>query len=67
MIVHNNNMVIGMFEDLDKAQRQWRERTLFGRQRRRRPWRRLLLVLVGGLTLLLWQEEVLAWLAELIG
>lgn len=56
-----------MFDDLDKAQRQWRERSLFKRQRRRWPWLRMVLLTGGAVALVLWQEEVLAWLAVLVG
>jgi len=56
-----------MSDDLDKAQRHWRQRSLFKRQRRRWPWLRIVLLTGGTVALVLWQEEVLAWLAVLVG
>jgi hypothetical protein len=55
-----------MLDDLDKAERQWRERSLFRRRGggRRIRWLLLVAVVTG---LLVWQDETLAWLADLLG
>ena len=56
-----------MLDDLDKAERQWRERSLFARRRGRGRWLRWLLLTAVAAALLVWQEETLAWLADLLG
>lgn len=67
MIDHTIYAEITMSDDLDKAQRHWRQRSLFKRQRRRWPWLRIVMLTGGTVALVLWQEEVLAWLAVLVG
>ncbi|MEW6646698.1 MAG: hypothetical protein AB1450_05830 [Pseudomonadota bacterium] len=55
-----------MLDDLDKAERQWRERSLFRRRRGGGRWWRWLLLIAVASALLVWQEETLAWLADLL-
>lgn len=57
-----------MLDDLDKAERQWRERSLFARRRGGgRRWLRWLLLTAVAAALLVWQDETLAWLAGIMG
>lgn len=56
-----------MLDDLDKAERQWRERSLFARRRGKARWLRWLVLAIVAAALLVWQEETLAWLADLLG
>jgi hypothetical protein len=55
-----------MLDDLDKAERQWRERSLF-RRRGGGHWVRWLLLVAVATGLLVWQDETLAWLAGVLG
>lgn len=56
-----------MQDNLDKAERQWRERSLFSRRRGGGHWLRWLLFVAVATGLLVWQDETLAWLAGLLG
>ncbi|GEM_PF-4650894 len=56
-----------MLDDLDKAERRWRERSLFKRRRGSRRWLRGLLLVAAAAGLLVWQDETLAWLAGVLG
>ena len=56
-----------MLDDLDKAERRWRERSLFSRRRGGHRWLRWLLLVAVATGLLVWQDETLTWLADLLG
>jgi hypothetical protein len=56
-----------MLDDLDKAERRWRERHLFRRRAGRGRRIRWLLLATAAIGLLVWQDETLAWLADLLG
>jgi hypothetical protein len=56
-----------MLDDLDKAERHWRSRSLFKSRRGGGRWLRWLLLIMVAAGLLVWQEETLAWLAGMLG
>ena len=57
--------VMAVIDDFDKAERHWQRRSLF-KARRGRHWLLWLVAVLVVVALTVWQQEALAWLADLI-